>query len=364
MCAHLEKPGDLIMPAAAGQEDAKNRKVVVGQGARACRLLARSGCPSRGGERGILEKTRETRGPADPDRCLGDGRLARGRVAAQGLGRGRRGDGSRRPPRRRLLRLCQRRLDEDDRDSGRPRDLCLIHLRRRRGREARRGHHPERGQVGRRPGHPIVRGDGRGVLRRVHERGGDREARARSPEIGPRRDRGDQRQGRARARSRKELARRLRRAQLHRLLHGSSVRALGGAGLRRSEPLRGLSPPGRPRDAGSGQLPENGSQVRRAAGQVQGPRHRRPETRERSERGSPRRPRVRARAAHRRVAWQPHRLRRRAQGEQPLEDGRVRREGAGARLGGVLRGRGPLGPAGDHGLASERREGARGARRQ
>ena len=105
-------------------------------------------------------------------------------------------------------------------------------------------------------------------------------------------------------------------------------------------------------------------EVRRAAGQVQGPRHRRPEARERSGRGSPRRPRVRARAAHRRVAWQPDRLRRRAQGEQSLEDGRVRRESAGARLGGVLRGRGPLGPADDHGLAPGRRERARGARRQ
>ena len=32
MCAHLEKSGDLIMPGTAGQEDAKNRKIVVAGG--------------------------------------------------------------------------------------------------------------------------------------------------------------------------------------------------------------------------------------------------------------------------------------------------------------------------------------------
>ena len=59
--------------------------------------------------------------------------------------------------------------------------------------------------------------------------------------------------------------------------------------------------------------------------------------------------------AHRRVARQADRFRRRAQGEQPLEDWQSsRRSAPGLDWAGVLRGRRPLGPADDHGLAPGR----------
>ena len=280
---------------------------------------------------------------------------------SEGPGRRRGGDGPGDPARRRLLRLCQRRLDEGDRHSPRSRRLRLLHGDRRRGDPADRGPDPGGGQDEGPRG--LARGAGRRVLRRLDERGGDREARPRAVESGSRRHRGDHGRGLARARPRRGASRGRRLAQQHELPHEPSVRALGLAGLRPSGKERRLPAAGRAGHARPRQLPRHRREVRRAPGKVQGPHRRAAQARRAVRRRGPRRPDLRPREKDRRRPRQPGRLARRAQGEQSVAAAGICKARAGARLGRVLRRGRPLRAADADGLApvgDDRHRGAGG----
>ena len=263
--------------------------------------------------------------------CLHHARSSGPGVRRSGYGR----HGSRRQTGRRVLRIRQWLVAPPRRDSGRSEHL----------RGERDSHRADRPQ-GRRP-HPRSRErSGAGRLRSAaggrllcrfpgHDR--DRDGGTRAPSAYARLHRGHQRPPWARPVPRLDPPGRRRRAEQHQLLHREPVRPLGGPGPGRSRPVFAVPAPGWSRHAG----PELLSRLRGDHGHDPGrvPEARRSDAaaRRRGRAGPPCRGNRRAREGHRRGALEPGAVGRREQGQQSLGPRRLRLQGSGPRLGGLLR---------------------------
>ena len=256
-------------------------------------------------------------------------------------------------PRRRLLRLRERRLVQGDGDPGRPSHVRRVRDRLRTHQPAHRRADPGRGQG--RGGSGQRRAQGRRLLHELHGRGRDRGQGAHAGALEARRHRRHRRPAQPEPLSRHDAARRRRRAQLDQLLHRQPARAVGGSGPGRAEPLRPLPDAGRARHARAHVLRRSLAADGRDAGPV--PVARREDPRARADRGrrGQGRARRRARAPDRRGAREPRGLVRRQEVEQPLDARSPRHVRSRARLGGVPVGRGPRGAARVRGLASRGR---------
>ena len=154
--------------------------------------------------------------------------------------------------------------------------------------------------------------------------------------------------------------------QQHQLLHRPAVRPLGGARVPEPGPLRGLPAPGRPRACRTATTTPN---TDAKAVELQG-KYREHIVAMLRSRKCPR-PSPEAPASTRSSAPSPGSTARRTdsvdvhKANNPWKPERVRRRSApGLDWAALLRGRGPRGPAGDHGLASVRGHRHRRARRQ